>query len=381
MLVPLRDYLRPKDPLSSPILSAARESYFVRLSAKPEPFMPGSKETQWIASEDVNVEHLFDVLTSVDTNSDRLWGGCVNFLNLLYWHKPRRTVLESKINQLPDDSRFKPDCLFWLSKLFQSLGNDEEDKRLLEHALKLELERGNDDGVALVLAELSGAAIPCSEGIHRAKESLEIFERIGDTGKQGHSLNCLAWALYQDGQLDATEEAASRAIQLLSEKSQEFRICHSHLILGRLYEVKGETEKAFYHLKATLGITSRFGWNNWLSFWAHMGLARVFAMEDKFDDAHTHLEQAKSLPVNNAFHQGSLALLQARVYYEQRRLADATSEALRALGIFEELGIQEDIESCRDFLRGVEEKAKGCDTSEVSLWERCHILHLLTLPS
>ena len=210
---------------------------------------------------------------------------------------------------------------------------------------------------------------------------MEIFERNGDTGKQGHSLNCLACALYQDGQLDATEEAASRAIQLLSEKGQEFRICPSHLILGRLYEVMGETEKAFYHLKATLGITSRFGWNNWLSFWAHMGLARVFAVEDKFDDAHTHLEQAKSLPVNNAFNQGSLALLQARVYYEQRRLADATSEALRALGIFEELGIQEDIESCRDFLRGVEEKAKGCDTSEVSLWERCHILHLLTLPS
>ena len=236
MLVPLRDYLRPKDPLSSPLLSTAKESYFTRLSAKPEPFMPGSKETQWIASEDANVEHLFDVLASIDTNSDRLWGACVNFLNLLYWHKPRRTVLGPKINQLPDDSRFKPDCLFWLSKLFCSVGNREEEKRLLEHALKLELERGNGDGVAFVLAELSRAVGPHSEGIRRAKESLEIFERIGDTVKQGHSLNCLAWVLYDDKQLDAAEEAASRAIRLLSEKGQEFRICDSHTFLGLIYQ-------------------------------------------------------------------------------------------------------------------------------------------------
>ena len=46
-----------------------------------------------------------------------------------------------------------------------------------------------DDGVAVVLAEPSSTAGPRGERIRRAKESLEIFERIGDTGKQGHSLN------------------------------------------------------------------------------------------------------------------------------------------------------------------------------------------------
>ena len=112
MLVTLRDYLRPKDPLSSPPLSAAQESYFVRLSAKPELFMPGSRGTQWIALEGTNVEHLVNVLTSVGTSSDHVWGPCVNFLNLFYWHKPRQTVLGPKINHLPDDSRFKPDYLF-----------------------------------------------------------------------------------------------------------------------------------------------------------------------------------------------------------------------------------------------------------------------------
>ena len=353
MLVPLRDYLRPKDPLSSPLLSAAEESYFTRLSVKPELFMPGSKETQWIASEDANVEHLFNVFTSVDANSDRVWGAAVQFLNLLYWHKPRQTVLGPKINQLPDDSRFKPDCLFWLSKLFDSLGNYEEKTRLLEHALKLESERVNYDGVAFILAELSREAGPRSERVLQAEESLDIFERIGDTGKQGHSLNYLAWVLFCGKQFDAAEEAASRAIRLLSKKGQEFRICDSHIFLGFIYRAKGEREKAIFHLKATLEITSRFGWNGSLSFMAHQALAMLFITEGRFDDGQAHLEQAKEHAVNNVYHQGQAALMQALIYYNQHRLDDATSEALRALGIFEELGVLDDIKDCRNFLKGI----------------------------
>ena len=380
MLVPLRDYLRPKDPLSSPLLSTAKESYFTRLSAKPELFMPGSKETQWITSEDTNVEHLFNIFMSVDAKSDRVWGACVNFLNLLYWHKSRPTVLGPKIKQLPDDSRFKPDCLFWLSQLFCSLGNHVEEKQLLEHALNLESERGNDSGVALVLIELSGVNDCSSEGIGQAKESLEIFERLGDTGKQGHSLNQLAWALFCNDQLGAAEEAASRAIQLLSEKGQEFRICESHLYIGRIYQAKGEREKAIYHFKTTLGIASCFSWNGSLSFWAHHSLAMLFIEEDKLDDAHAHLEQAKSHAVNNAHHRGCAAFLLAEVYHKQCRLEDAMSEALYALGIFEEFRILGYIEDCRDRLEEIREAMENRDTSPVSSPEECYILCPLTHP-
>src|ERR1700753_3305378 len=40
MLVPLRDYLSPEDPLSSPLLCAARDHYFTRLSAEVNPNTP-----------------------------------------------------------------------------------------------------------------------------------------------------------------------------------------------------------------------------------------------------------------------------------------------------------------------------------------------------
>ena len=70
MLAPLRDYLCPRDPKSSPLLCATKECYFIQLSAKVDPDEPGFEETKWIVSEDVNVEHLLDVFTSTDGNSD-----------------------------------------------------------------------------------------------------------------------------------------------------------------------------------------------------------------------------------------------------------------------------------------------------------------------
>ena len=111
MLAPLRDYLGPKDPISSPLLHATKECYFRRLSVKPNPNRPGFGETRWITSEDVNVEHLLDVFTTVDTNSNNVWGLCGRFVMHLQFHKPRLVVLGPKIEGLADDHPLKPWCL------------------------------------------------------------------------------------------------------------------------------------------------------------------------------------------------------------------------------------------------------------------------------
>ena len=145
-------------------------------------------------------------------------------------------------------------------------------------------------------------------------------------------------------------------------------LCSDRSFLRRDYQAKGEREKAVYHLKATLGITSRFGWNGWLSFMAHHALAAVFCLEGKFGDAHAHVEQAKPHAVNNTYRQGQAAFMQAMIYYKQHRLEDAMSEALRALGIFEELGNLDQIEECRNFLEDIKGATKSPDNSAVSTW-------------
>jgi len=65
MLALLRDYLHPKDPAPSLLLGTSKGRYFSRLSVEIYPGDPGFEESRWIMSEDVNVEHLLDVFTSI----------------------------------------------------------------------------------------------------------------------------------------------------------------------------------------------------------------------------------------------------------------------------------------------------------------------------
>ena len=133
MLAPRRDYLLPKDPMSSPLLNTTKEYYPTWLTTDDD---PDSAESQWIRVEDVNVEHLLDVFTSVDADSESVWDACSGFL-LQLQQRPRLVVLGPKIEALPDDHPSKPLCLWYLSWLFALVGNYPEKKRLLTCVLKL----------------------------------------------------------------------------------------------------------------------------------------------------------------------------------------------------------------------------------------------------
>ena len=237
MLAPLRDHLRPKDPKSSSLLRATKKRYFTRMTVNIDPNKPSFRESQWIKLEDVNVEHLLDVFTTIDADSGRVWRACINFMRHLLWHKNRLVILKPKIEGLPDDHRSKPKCLYWLSRLFETVGNWVERKRLLTLTLKLQRERGNDRWVADVLADLSRSNWQLGlieEGIDQAKEASEIYERLGDTEGQAQCSVELAQLLHEDNQFDAAEEAALHAINIFSEKGDQFELCHSHRALGEI---------------------------------------------------------------------------------------------------------------------------------------------------
>ena len=165
MLAPLRDYLTPKDPKSSPLLCTAKNCYFRQLSDDVNPDKPGCEEVWWVMSEDVNIEHLLDVFTSVDTDLVAVWDACAAFMARLYWHKTRPVVLGPRIEGLPDDHPSKPGCLFELSRLFDSVGNFVESKRLLVRALELRRERG--DRLEVVRTMVFLAMTSWHLGLHR----------------------------------------------------------------------------------------------------------------------------------------------------------------------------------------------------------------------
>lgn len=354
MLAPIRDYLCPQDPKSSPLLCGIKDCYFGRLSVDVDPNKPGFKEAEWIKSEDVNVEHLLNVF--VATDADDVWDACAHFMDHLYWHKKRLTVLGPKIKGLPDDHPFKPRCLFELSTLYESVGNFAEQKQLLSHVLKLERERENDNRVALTLWLLSDTnrmVKKYEEGIQQAKEALEIYKRLGDTVNQAGCLIILAYLLRSAEQLDAAEEAGSRALQLLPEKGKEFEVCKCHRALGNICSSKGAKEKAIHHFETALEIASTFNWRVQL-FWIHESLADLFLREGDFDDAQAHIDQAKSDEVEDTYFLGRAMKLQTKLWIQQNRLEEAKSEALSAIEIFEKHGAAKHERDCRDLIQEIE---------------------------
>ena len=189
------------------------------------------------------------------------------------------------------------------------------------------------------------------KGLQQAKEALKIYERLGDPEGQASSLNCLAWLLCSDGQHDGAEEAASHVINLDLPLGQNrgFWVRNSHYALGHIYHSKGEREKAIHHYEAALGVTSPFHRHHQL-----------------FDDANCHLEQAKSYAVDHAFNFGRAMELHARIWYRQHKLEEAMVEALRAIEIFEKLGVTGRLKHCRTFLGEIEQAVESLSISDES---------------
>ena len=194
------------------------------------------------------------------------------------------------------------------------------------------------------------------EGIQKITEALEIYGQLNHEMGQAQAWQQLGVLLISDGQLDAAEEAASKAIHLFLEKGNQFEVCKCYGDLGDICHSRGETEKAINHHETAIGIASSFNWADIL-FGNHYRLAELFFGEDKFDDAHSHVERAKSHATNDPYRLGRAMELQAMFWYKRRMLKEAKSEVLSATDVYEKIGATKDVEGCRVLLRKIEEAA------------------------
>ena len=357
MLAPLRDYFCPKDPTSSSLLLMTKEHYFNRLSIHVGPGGPGFGSAQWIMSEDINVEHLLNIFMTINEESNDVWEVCHCFMQHLYWHKRRLVMLGPKIERLPNNHPSKPQCLFQLSQLFHSVGNEVEHKRLLTCTLKLWRERGNDLCVGDTLTFLSDANKQLGlykEGICQVEEAVEIFEQLGIKSVQARAQLQLAWLLYSDNQLDVAEEAASQVIDLLLGEDDQLQICICHRLLGLIYRSKGERKKAINHFETALRIASPFNWHD-EQFLVYHCLAQLFFDENRFSEAHSLIRLAKLHTANSIYNLGHTMLFQAHLWCKESKFEAAKSEVLHAVDIFEKYGGMKELEACREVLHDVEE--------------------------
>ena len=171
-------------------------------------------------------------------------------------------------------------------------------------------------------------------------------------------MNDLAYLLYDDKQLDAAEEAALQTINLLSDTNYQYIVCDSYHLLGYICHSKGEGEKAIEHYKAALGIASPSSWHSQLS-WIHYSLAVLLCNQGRFNDAHAHIEHAKSYAASDIYLHGHAMQLWANIWYLQGRLREAKSEAISAFDVYQKLRALKDVEDCQQLLQQIEEAVNG----------------------
>jgi len=187
--------------------------------------------------------------------------------------------------------------------------------------------------------------------------------------------------LHADEQLDNAEEAASRAIDLLPEEGEQLRVYQCHRILGEIYHSKGDTEKAIRHFEVALGNASSFNMEDQL-FWIHCSLSKLFSGTGRFDDAHLHIERAKSHTTNDPYYLGHVMELQADFWYGQRIFERAGSEASHAADVYEKLGAAQDLGECRKLLQRIDEQMNNPVVSDESGVDGAgELLEMLPLPA
>jgi len=75
----------------------------------------------------------------------------------------------------------------------------------------------------MLLADANRRLGKYAEGISQEKEALKIHERLNRTENQTLTLHILARLLYENKQLSAAAETASKSLGLLPDNGQDFK--------------------------------------------------------------------------------------------------------------------------------------------------------------
>lgn len=187
---------------------------------------------------------------------------------------------------------------------------------------------------------------------------------MSNTKDQAPCLINLAQLLLEDDQPEPAGEAIIRSINLV-EEGPEFFPCQSHRVLDRIFRSKRGREKAIQHCNLAIGIASISNRHD-QPFWIHYSLAILFRDEGEFDNAHTHIKQAKQHALDDKYYLGRATEMLARIWHWQGGMMMGVLDVLCAIEIYEKLGAAGDLDNCGEPLYDIRQAMKESSVFGVS---------------
>ena len=123
MLAPLRDPFLSKDPLSAPLLLTTKSQYFARLVLITTTYMDGDLEfpdSQFVLSEDTNIERLLDVFMSSEEVLRLASRPILQFISLGHSF----TTLRVRVGAFQDSHPWKAFCESSLRQLLREMEDE-----------------------------------------------------------------------------------------------------------------------------------------------------------------------------------------------------------------------------------------------------------------
>ena len=116
-------------------------------------------------------------------------------------------------------------------------------------------------------------------------------------------------------------------ISSLSDEGNQSILCDFHRLLGLICRSRGKTEQTITHFETALSTASPSNRRGHLS-WNSYSLAQLFPGENRFDDAHVHIDRVKSHAAGDPYRLlvGRAMELQAEFWYKNHRLGEAKFE-------------------------------------------------------
>ena len=270
MLETLREYAFARLEESGEVEALRKQyvTFFQKLAERAELEMKGAEQVKWLASLEMELDHLRATLSwTLESNEPetglRLAGALPWFwFTRGYFSEGREWLEKALVVSGAKAPPLRAKALYGVGMLARRQGDYAAAAAQLEEGLELFRQCGDKGGVAACLhhlAHVAEARGDYAETTTRFKESLALARETGDMWELTLTLNCLGHAAYAHGDAEWAAALLEESLLLCRKLSNKYGIGDALRLLGLIALDREDYRRAASLLEESLALQTELG--------------------------------------------------------------------------------------------------------------------------